>query len=109
MAEAEVVQTVKKPEVLAEPKHFFLSKEERLEFQNIDLRKHLLDMQVQRESSRLQTAQTELVSQVNKRISIDLRDYRVNIETGELTETPPNERPPRLDVPPVVQEEASPA
>jgi hypothetical protein len=64
----------------------FLSKEERLELQNIEFRHQLLKMSVEREASVLEKTKLDLVNNINSRLGIDLKNYDItNFETGELS------------------------
>ena len=63
-----------------------LSTEEKLEFQNIQLKRQLIEFNVQRELGNLEQHQNQLVEQINKRLKIDLKQYNINIDTGELKE-----------------------
>jgi hypothetical protein len=67
-----------------------LTNEERLELQNINLRRQILEINVSREVQILDAKQSNIVESVNKRLNIDLNEYKINVETGELTKPEQN-------------------
>jgi len=75
----------------SEHKKYFLSKEERLGLQNTELQRQLIDTRVKNELQRLEIEQQQYINDVEARIGISLKDYSVNMATGELTEKPKQE------------------
>lgn len=71
---------------------YMLSNEERLEFQNLDLQRKLLDQQVKEQVGMLDAKQNDLADRVNNRLGIDLMEYRINLQNGELTYVTEEER-----------------
>ena len=64
-------------------KELHLSKEERLEFQNIHLRRQMLDAQVRQQVLLLEQEQEALIQLVNKRVGEDIANYKVDLQTGK--------------------------
>ena len=73
------VITSEKPTVLK------LIKEEQLELQNIGLKRQVLEASVSKEVEHLERLQASVIANINHRLHIDLNQYHVNVETGELT------------------------
>lgn len=88
-----------------------LSKEERLELQNLDLKRHVIETRAMSQLSQLEADQKALVEAVNKRIGDDMRTYRVDLDTGVMVKLTPEEieKARRQNMPPVTLIENPPA
>jgi hypothetical protein len=74
---------------MSENKTLYLSKEERLGLQNLNLRRQMLEVRVQQELGSIEQEEKDLVKEINARLSEDIANYRVNIQTGECVYAPP--------------------
>jgi hypothetical protein len=61
-----------------------LTKEERLELHNLELRKKLLDIEYTHNLMLLRGEQEKMVSHVNERLGIRLQDARIDILSGNI-------------------------
>lgn len=70
----------------AEPKTYFLSKEELTALQNFALRRKNLELLVQIETNKVDQEQAAWHDAVSKRLGINLEQYEVSTVSGQLTE-----------------------
>jgi hypothetical protein len=66
-------------------KTLFLSEEERLKLQNLNLRRNMLQLQVQQETAKIDQEELQAVERINARIGVDLTRCRLNFDNGEVT------------------------
>lgn len=69
-------------------KKLHLSKAERLELQNLNLRRQNIELQVAQQTAMINAEQEALIKAVNERVSDDIADYSINVDTGECTFDP---------------------
>ena len=81
--------------VLEMTKKMKLTNEERLEIQNLNLQRQLLESNVQKQIVNIDNRQNQLVAQVNERLGIDITKMMVNLETGDVTPPPEENRATR--------------
>lgn len=79
------------PEPAPDTKQYHLSKEERLELQNLQLRRSLLEAQVRQKATDIDNEQSDLAVRIGARLSIDLHQCSINANTGVVTWSPPAE------------------
>lgn len=68
-----------------EGKSLFLSGEERASLENLMLKKQVLLANVDAQVAGIEKQQEVLVARIEKRIGAKLKDFVINIESGELT------------------------
>jgi hypothetical protein len=60
-----------------------LTTEERLELQNLEYKRKLLELQLGQQLVQVEQGINSLVAKIKKRTQKDIRDYKVNLDTGE--------------------------
>ena len=76
-----------------------LTNEERLELSNIQLRRQMIEAQVKGQMNQLQHKEDEIVAGIDKRLKINLKEWRADLDSGNLIRIPPPPPPPPLPKP----------
>jgi len=64
---------------------FGLLKNERLQLENLHLKRQVVETQAMQQLAKIERDQQEIVSEINARIKDDMRTYRIDLDKGEMT------------------------
>lgn len=85
MNDSKKVVDIKTKKMTEAPKKFYLTKDERLEVQNLQLKRQMLEMQMRASVSGLEKDMENATKQINERLGIKIETCQLNFETGEVT------------------------